>query len=233
MNWSVVGAVSEIIGAVAVVVSLVYLATQIRQATKIARANTRNAIAESAQSLAQDIIDGQGMAEIFIKHLNGEQLDAVESLRLQGRCYRDLRHWENIFYQVREGLITEEEWFGFRKNLGALMGVPIYQEYWRHEAELYSDAFRREIETIISDLPDLKERVRFADRFNEEQEAQDYDEEFYDELLLEDEDDFLEEETSDGDESEGENSEASTEVVAPPIEADASVEAEASVEAQA
>ena len=42
MDWAAIGAVSEVIAAVAVVISLVYLATQVRQATKIARATTRN-----------------------------------------------------------------------------------------------------------------------------------------------------------------------------------------------
>ncbi len=121
MNLAAIGAVSEVIAAVAVVISLVYLATQIRQATKIARATTRNAIAERAQSLSQDIIDNADMAEIFVKHLNGEELNAVETLRIQGRCYRDMRHWENIYYQVREGLLTDEEWLGFRRNLAALL----------------------------------------------------------------------------------------------------------------
>jgi hypothetical protein len=85
MDWAAIGVVSEVIAAVAVVVSLVYLATQIRQGTKIARATTRNAIAESAQALSQDVIENADMAEIFVKHLNGEELNAVAMLRMQGR----------------------------------------------------------------------------------------------------------------------------------------------------
>lgn len=98
MDWAAIGAVSEVIAAVAVVISLVYLAAQVRQANKIARATTRNAIAESTQSLTRDIIDDREMAEVFAKHLNGEKLSAVEALRMTGRCYRDMRHWENISY---------------------------------------------------------------------------------------------------------------------------------------
>ncbi len=166
MDWAAIGAVSEVIAAVAVVISLVYLAAQVRQANKIARATTRNAIAESAQALTRDIIDDREMAEIFVKHLNGEKLDAVEALRMAGRCYRDMRHWENIYYQVREGLLTAEEWSGFRKNLAALFAVEAYREYWEHEAELYSEAFQEQIESIIPESPGVQTRLRFAERFN-------------------------------------------------------------------
>lgn len=165
MNWAAIGAVSEVVAAVAVVVSLVYLATQIRQATRIARATTRNAIAESAQALSQDIIDNRDMAEIFVKHINGEKLNAVEALRMQGRCYRDMRHWENIYYQVREGLLTAEEWAGFRTNLATLFTIEAYRDYWKHEAELYSDAFREQIDSIIPDSAELQARVRIVERF--------------------------------------------------------------------
>ena len=166
MDWAAIGAVSEVIAAVAVVISLVYLAVQVRQANKIARATTRNAIAESAQALTRDIIDDREMAEIFVKHLNGEKLDSVEALRMTGRCYRDMRHWENIYYQVREGLLTVEEWSGFRKNLAALFAVEAYREYWAHEAELYSESFQEQIESIIPESSGLQTRLRFAERFD-------------------------------------------------------------------
>ena len=166
MNWAAISSVSEVIAAIAVVVSLVYLATQIRQATKTARANTRNSIAESAQALSQDVINNADMAEIFVKHLNGEALNAVESLRLQSRCYRDMRHWENIYYQVREGLLTDGEWSGFRNNLAALFEIEAYRDYWLSEAHLYSEAFREQIDTLLSELPAEDKQVKFAERFS-------------------------------------------------------------------
>ena len=105
------------------------------------------------------------MAEIFVKHLNGEELNAVEMLRLQGRCYRDMRHWENIFYQVREGLLTNEEWSGFRKNLAALFEIDAYRDYWVSEAGLYSEAFREQIDALLKEISENAEGVRFAERF--------------------------------------------------------------------
>jgi hypothetical protein len=165
VNWEAIGAIGEIIGAIAVVTSLVYLATQIRQSTKVARSATRQAIAETAQRLGEDLIDDTGMAEILVRHISGEELNAVEQIRLQARCYRDMRHWENIHYQMSEGLMAEEQWQGFRRNLQILFGIGAYREYWEHESELYSEAFRKEVEAVIDQLGDSADRASIVERF--------------------------------------------------------------------
>lgn len=152
MNWEAIGAVGEILGAAGVIITLAYLAVQIRQNTKVARSTVRQSIAESAQSLSADIISSPDMAEILIRDMNGEELTQVESLRMQGRCYRDMQHWENIFFQMREGLLPQEEWSGFRNNLAALMVIPSYREYWKQESSLYSKSFQREMAIVLEEL---------------------------------------------------------------------------------
>ena len=49
MNWEAIGAVGEILGAIAVLVTLIYLATQIKQHTLATRAVTNSAYAEAGR----------------------------------------------------------------------------------------------------------------------------------------------------------------------------------------
>ena len=168
MNWEAVSAIAEIVGVIAVVISLVYLSMQIRQNTKVARAATRQAIAVSTENLTSDIIGNGEIAAIFVKHLNSEQLDPVENLRLQARCYRDMAHWENIHYQFGEGLVSSEQWLGFRRNLAALMTIGVYREYWEHESFHYSDAFQTEIASILEDLDSAGAAPEIGARFRAE-----------------------------------------------------------------
>jgi hypothetical protein len=51
MNWQAIGAIGEIGGAVAVLVSLIYLATQIRQNTKMMRSSAKQELTISTQNL--------------------------------------------------------------------------------------------------------------------------------------------------------------------------------------
>lgn len=48
MNWEAISAISDIVGAVAVVISLVYVAAQIRQNTKMARSGAKQSLTEAA-----------------------------------------------------------------------------------------------------------------------------------------------------------------------------------------
>jgi hypothetical protein len=156
MNWDAISAIAEVVGVIAIVVSLVYLSVQIKQNTKVARAATRQAIAESTENLGSDLIGNGEIAEIFVKHLSGKELSAVEKLRLQARCYRDIQHWENIHYQFQEGLVSKDQWAGFRKNLISLLAIDAYREYWEHESFHYSEAFQAEIASLLQE-PRTKE----------------------------------------------------------------------------
>jgi hypothetical protein len=54
MNWEAIGAIGELIGAVVVVVSLVYLAAQVRQDTEQARLSSVQAVTfQNSESLGR------------------------------------------------------------------------------------------------------------------------------------------------------------------------------------
>ena len=167
MNWNAISAIAEVMGVVAIVVSLIYVSVQIKQNTKVARAATRQAISESTENLGSDLINNREIAEIFVKHLSGNELSTVENLRLQARCYRDMQHWENIHYQYNEGLVSKDQWEGFRKNLSSLLAIDAYREYWEHESFHYSDAFQAEIASLLKEPRTEKSSASLTARFRE------------------------------------------------------------------
>ena len=113
------------------------------------------------------MINNSDMAEIFVKHMSGGALSPVENLRLQARCYRDMQHWENIHYQYGEGLVSEDQWNGFRKNLVTLLAIDAYRDYWEHEASHYSDAFQTEIRSILDRAGGSEAAPSILSRFRE------------------------------------------------------------------
>ena len=46
MNWDAIGAIGEVVGAVGVIITLIYLAAQIRQNSKTTQADIRQSLAE-------------------------------------------------------------------------------------------------------------------------------------------------------------------------------------------
>jgi hypothetical protein len=152
MNWEAIGAISEIIGATAVVITLIYLAVQIKDGTKIARSSTRQAIADSFMTIGSDVIADKELADLLVKDLKGAELGEVDRLRLYARSYVGMRHWENVHYQFLTGMLADDEWQGLRHNLEAMLQWKTVQTYWDNESQYFSSSFQAEVAKIQQEL---------------------------------------------------------------------------------
>ena len=152
MNWEAIGAIGEIIGALAVVVTLAYLAVQVRNSTRIARSATRQAIAETAMEHGKHLISDRELMTALLRDFKGQDQDSVDWARLMAHNYITMRHYENIYYQQLAGMIEPDEWRGFRENLQAVLEWRSMRLFWKNEGHYYSDAFREEVSAIQSEL---------------------------------------------------------------------------------
>jgi len=71
MNWEAIGAIAEAVGTVAVLVSLIYVAAQIRQNTKQA---SRNLEANQLAAFERNVESGNRIRELLILHPDLAQL---------------------------------------------------------------------------------------------------------------------------------------------------------------
>jgi hypothetical protein len=165
VNWDAVGALGEVVGAIAVVASIVYLAMQVRENTRSSRSATRQAISDAIVAANMIWAQSESFSQVFQDHLDGKELPEHQALQLSGYCYAYLRNWENVHYQYRSGMLSDEEWRGFRLNVKALLQVSAFRDFWAREREVFSLAFRREVEGLVGELPAspaLMDSVLFA-----------------------------------------------------------------------
>jgi hypothetical protein len=154
MNWEAISAVSELLGAAAVILSLVFIAREIRLNTNAEKAATRHSIAETIMNAPLEIVASGKLAGLMHRSFAGEELRPDELLRLEAYCYATLRNWENIHYQFRAGMLTAEEWRAFRLNLKFLLQTGLWGEYWRREQDIYTAPFRDEVDALLRELQD-------------------------------------------------------------------------------
>ena len=105
MNWDALGTIAEIVSAVAILLTLIYLAVQIRQA-KVA---TLGQIVQSRTSefnvLTGTLVSNGNFADIWVKASNSEAITEAESLRLRGFI---LMLWNQVYaayVQRKRGII--------------------------------------------------------------------------------------------------------------------------------
>jgi hypothetical protein len=153
MDWIAIAAISEIAGTIAVVVSLIYVGVQIKQNTTVARSTARQSVTELMVEAGSNMVQDSTLAAALLKNMKGEHLDDVERLRLLGHANISMRNFENIHYQFRTGMLTEEEWLGFKMNLGAVFEWPLIRTYWENEKQFFSPVFQAEIDSILESAP--------------------------------------------------------------------------------
>lgn len=118
------GSIGEVVGAVAVVVTLIYLAKQIRLNThamdegrKLALAQTYQMRADALQAMLVQAADSDHIGPLIIKlteHGYPEELAALDTLtdaeRRRFRMWQIAQqtHWDNMHYQYQQGYLDRE-----------------------------------------------------------------------------------------------------------------------------
>jgi hypothetical protein len=112
MNWQAISAVSELVAALAVVASLIYLAVQIRQNTRALRSSTWQATFDVNQRFDSGLADNGELADILIRgHQGLEHLkDETERLRYMLVAKQLLDLYQNYHYQHELGMIDDAYW---------------------------------------------------------------------------------------------------------------------------
>jgi hypothetical protein len=109
MNWDAIIAVAEILGVIAVIASLVYLAAQVKQSTDLARAAMVHATSELWASYTQMLAADGELADIYLRGINSEPLSPVETLRLEFVIEFYMSLLEDANHQYSSGLYFDED----------------------------------------------------------------------------------------------------------------------------
>ena len=144
--------IGEILGAVAVLVTLVYLAVQIRQGSATARAQTRQALADSQINYLNSRVTDPFLRDTFFKITSGQEIDEAEGLAYRVHVTAHIRLFENYFTQYTLGTMNAEDWRAMRAVIRAQFKLEPYQEAFYFREEIWNSNFTAEVKNIIGEL---------------------------------------------------------------------------------
>ncbi len=104
------GAIGEMVGGLAVIVTLGYLAFQLRQNATLTRAMIRQNVAESVRSMTHAGIDSDSFSSVMYRVMAGGDLTDEERSRFLRWLVGSFRVYENAYRQYETGLYTDEDW---------------------------------------------------------------------------------------------------------------------------
>ena len=115
MNWDAIGAIGDMVAAAAVVVSLLYLAIQVRTQNREIRVSAIHEILEPYRNVAIPFQSTEH-ARLFVKgNQDFEYLEEWEPIQIFAIILPVLRLWEEAFHQNQSGRFDDVMWHTLSK----------------------------------------------------------------------------------------------------------------------
>jgi hypothetical protein len=155
MNWDAIGAIGEIVGAIAVVATLIYFAIQMRQYTTGLRSATFNATMQEFNqiNIAQldpaltDLLD-RGMEDL-------DSLSPTEKYQFGWIVRTYINIWENMYQQYLEGACSESYWLPYARQAKVILATPAGRSYRK------TNSLNQSLFTYLDSLPESERDFDF------------------------------------------------------------------------
>ena len=156
MNWDAIGAVGEILGALGVLASLIYLATQIRD-------NTRSLQAASLQSILNaprewfflPHAQNPEISDLFARGLNGiDNLNESEHRRFVHLMLEQCFQMQNVMQLRDRSLLSDRDYDAWLQYTASLFRTPGGAAMWPHFERVLTPTIRDCLDDYLNGNPD-------------------------------------------------------------------------------
>jgi hypothetical protein len=124
INWEAVGAIGEVVGAIAVVITLLYFSVQLRQNTRIIEHSVHRGVYQDASDWVYKLVEDPQLAELYRAGMNGDDLSSTDRLRFSMLLGQLFGHW-NHAYSIGAFHIVDNA------QIPGVLARPGGAEYWK------------------------------------------------------------------------------------------------------
>ena len=140
MNWEAISAVSEIIGAIAVVVSLVYLAVQVRSSSKATRATVYMGLHDTQAQFSYLLLSDPSLRELA-DSLDDPQLSVADRPDMSHLLTMLFNKYELFYFLSREDMFSSDVDRAMTKIIANRLKTPGVKEWWDDSQDTFSPDF--------------------------------------------------------------------------------------------
>ena len=157
MNWDAISAISQLVGSIAVVLSVLYLALQVHQSTRVAKLATQDAAATALRDVTKPLMENADLERIWRVGLEDiGALSVEERARFFHAAYQFLKAFETIHSHYVYGLMDKQLFEGWRGLLRHYIAAPGMAHYWKLRPDVFSERFRNFVNSLE---PPAKQRT--------------------------------------------------------------------------
>ena len=153
MTLEDLGNIGEFVGAVGVVVSLVYLSIQIRRGTDTQRTSTYESVVSDFAAINRTMASDPDLAILYVRAMEDfDSLDATQKARVSQLFFATFHSFENMYYQHKKGFLETDVWLGWQRLMLTYYSRDGFQVWWKFRRDVFSSNFAAFLESEHADI---------------------------------------------------------------------------------
>jgi hypothetical protein len=164
MEWSIqdLGALGEFIGALVVVVTLIYFSVQLKQAANSIKSSVAGIGTGYTTQVWQLPIDKPELADLIRRGNQGiDDLSENDFFRYHLFLGTVFRSFEQYFVLHELGTLSEDQWQGWKNPLARLVCEPGVRQCWDLLKGQHVAGFTELVDQLVEELPEDQTRGLF------------------------------------------------------------------------
>ena len=150
MNWDAIGAIGEILGATAVVISLVYVAVQIRQNTNETRMQRTQSLIAANADVNSQVAGDKELADVFqAAVVDFDALSGSEKIRFGGLVFSTFNRYSFAYYQYLRGDLEEVFWKVIEQEMAVFLTLPGARTWWERDKSRFIPEFVAHLDKLV------------------------------------------------------------------------------------
>ena len=143
---------AEIVGAIAVVISLIYVGASVNQNTDAIMVSNHQALVAMDQNTNEWFRDS-GFAKAFRIAMNDPSaLSPAQSLQIRTFLADKFNAWEFAFVTYSNGMMEDDIWNGWDGYYRGELANKPHRSFWQAGRDGFSPAFRAYVDSTIDDI---------------------------------------------------------------------------------
>ena len=150
LDITTLAAWGEFLGGIAVVVSLIYLASQIRQNSRLLRVSTAGVTIDTQTRLAKLLAGDSEAAQVFIWGIaDRDALSEVDRQRFDAMIFLYIDGMDQEYRLAQDGVMGPKPWEARKRRFRGVSRQPGLLNWWTQFRDLYDSGFRECVDGLI------------------------------------------------------------------------------------
>ncbi len=150
MTWETAGVIAEIIAAIAVVVTLWYLAVQLKQSTELAKAELEVQFGVTWAEMHDNMIQNPGLAKAYdLAESNWSEMSDEDVRTYLWFVAKSFHILEGMYRQHRRGLMSQDVWEPYDRYIFGVLQIDAVRGWWQSDGLLVSYEFKDHVENLL------------------------------------------------------------------------------------